>query len=113
MGSFRNSTDSFEQLFPAQYLCFRQSLALNQFRDGGTAGHGGNTSFRAETDLGDAVSLQLERQLQYIATGRIFDLRRCVRIGDFSGVARVLEMIEKSGRVHRIIVSPPSRITMR
>jgi hypothetical protein len=98
--SFRYAPNSLHQFFPAQPAGPFYRSSLHQFRECRTAGHGGNTSFRKKADFRDLAVCNLHGEFQNVAAGWIFDLHGRVRIGDFARVARMLEVIQKLGRIH-------------
>ena len=76
-------------------------LSLHQFGQQRGASHGGNASLGEKSDFLDAAIGDSQCQLQDIAAGRVFDLGGGVGICHFAGIARMLEVIENLGRVHR------------
>ena len=99
-GGGRQTAYGPDQRFLFQFPCLLDRLALNELSERGAAGHGADTPFGKETDFFDAIAGEFERQLQNIATCWIFNLHGCIRIGNCSGITRMLEVIENLGRVH-------------
>jgi len=65
------------------------------------AGHGRNAALGAETNFGDAAGGNLDRQLQNVATGGILNPHLRGGVQHFAGIAGMLEVIKKFGRVHK------------
>ncbi len=105
---FGKASYSFYQLFPADSSCLFDHLSLDDLRNRRTARHGGDASFRAETNVGDAVAFELDRKFQNVPAGGVFQLRGSVGRLDVSGVARILKMVEDFEGIHSAIVNPRS-----
>ena len=92
--------DSSQDVLTAELFCFGKSAAFCQLSNQRTAGHGSNTSASAEAHVGDPAASDFHRQPQNIATRRIFDLSGRVGIGDITGIAGILKMVQDLGGVH-------------
>lgn len=103
-GGEGKTIDFLNQLFPAQPSRFVQTFALDQFCNGRAAGHGGYAAFGAKANVGDAVTLKLQGKFEDVSADRVF--QSCGAIGSCngSGVAWVLKVVEKFGRIHIAIV---------
>ena len=95
------AADRFHQFLPAQLPGFGDSPSLQQFGEQRSAGHRGHASLGEKAKFLDASIDDFQGELEDIATCRVFDLDRRVRIGNFTGIAWVLEVIENLRRVHR------------
>jgi len=100
----RNTSDRRENIARCERRRRSNGPSSGQFRDGRPASHGWNAALRLEANFGDDVSLQQSAELEYVSTNRIFYLCRGLRIGQNSCISRVLEMMEKLGRIHPSIV---------
>jgi hypothetical protein len=106
-GSFRQTANRKHQFLPAQLAGRGHSSSLHQFRERRTASHSGNASLSKKADLYDATVRDLKAQFQDVTASWIFDLHGCVSIQNFTRIARMLEVIEKLGRIHKRIVTWP------
>jgi hypothetical protein len=109
VGGWRQASDFANQLFPAHLPGFVQTFALDQFGDGRSAGHRRNTAFGAKTNFGDARAFrfrlfQSKAEFENVSADGIFELRDGVGRFQFTGVSRVLKMVEKIGGIHMAIV---------
>jgi hypothetical protein len=83
---------------------FRQRAAASQRGQRRSASHSGNTALGFESDLPDSTVGNSRRKQEHVATDRIFKLRDRVGRIENTGVAGVLKVIEKLGRVHENIL---------
>jgi len=91
-----------------------QSLAYDQTRKSRATSDGGHTSFGLESRPCDSIVADLQRQTQHITAGRIFNLRKRIRLRQIARVPGILKVIEQLGRVHyRTIVKRPPRSQTR
>jgi hypothetical protein len=97
---FRQTPDGLHNFFASQTAGRLKRYSANQLRKRGPASHSRNASFREKSDFRDVTLSNLHAQLQNVAASGILDLRGCVGVGYFAGVAGVLEVIEKLGRIH-------------
>jgi len=101
MRGFGEATEAAHQFFTTELASLSHCSSLHQSRQCRPAGNGWNAAFGKKANFGDETVLNSQRQFQNIPASRIFNLGRCVGIGDFSGVSRVLKMVEDLDRVHR------------
>jgi hypothetical protein len=111
VGGWRQASDSANQVFPAHLPRFLQTFALDQFGDGRSAGHRRNTALgaKANVDNPDARAFrfrlfQSQAEFENVSAHRIFQLRDGVGRFQFTGVSRILKMVEKFGGIHMAIV---------
>jgi hypothetical protein len=88
------AADGGRDILMPQISCFVQRLACNQFRERGGTGDRGYASFGLESYLSDSPGGDFYRDAQDISAGRVLDFRSGVGAGNFSGVARILKVIE-------------------
>ena len=88
-------------------LC--QLLALNEFRKNRGASNGSRAAPAEKTDLANNLILDASGQPENIAADRIacFDAR--IGRGKFTGIPRILEMIEERLGEHERIMAAPTR----
>lgn len=103
-GRLWHSANVSHQFFPAHPPRFLDGLAFGQFGDSRSAGHRRNASLGAETNVGDALVLQLQREFENVSASWVFETRGRVGRRNFTGISRVLKMIQKLGRIHTAIV---------
>jgi hypothetical protein len=77
----------------------KRVAAGNHLRQHGAHSDACGAAASLESRLGDAAARPRRRQSKYVATHRIRHLDSHGRRGQFSSVARILEMIQKNGRV--------------
>ena len=97
---FRQTANGLNDFLASQTAGCLQRHSANQLRKRRTASHGRNASFREKADFRDVTLSNPHAQLQNVAASGILDLRSCVGVGCFAGVAGMLEVIEKLGRIH-------------
>jgi len=97
---FRQTPDDLHNFFASQSAGRLKRYSGNQLRKRGPASHGRDASFGEKADLRDVTLSNLYAQLQNVAASGILDLRGCVGVGYFAGVAGMLEVIEKLRRIH-------------
>src|SRR5437868_2241162 len=97
----RQSADGIHDLFARETSGGRERLPGEKLCQRGTTSDGSHTSLGAKLRLRDALLRDPELQRHDVATGRILDGRSGAGRGDVAGVARMLEVVEKPGRVHR------------
>src|SRR5208282_3127274 len=78
-----------------------QFPSLDGFGHQRAAGDGGGAAAAEKADFPDGVVFDDGGQLEDVAADRIADSDFCVSRRQFTGVARVLEMVEESFREHR------------
>src|SRR6266498_4285862 len=100
----RNASNGAQNIITGEACSCGKRLATGQLGKRRSTGDGGDAAFRLEANLGDDFAGQSGRELQYVSAGGVFELDGRAWFGQESDVARVLEMIEELGRVHRDIV---------
>src|SRR6266702_243258 len=88
------SADRLYDLFPADGLSRNERFALRHLRHERCACHCRNAPLGFETNLSEAVVLHSRKQFQNVSASRILQSYVCIRIGKFTGIARMLEVIE-------------------
>src|ERR1700719_4122856 len=81
---------------------FYDSLPRYQFRQSRCARYRRHAAFRFESDFLDTTGVNSQTQTKHVAAGGILNFRRRVSVQDLARVARILEIVEQSGRVHRV-----------
>lgn len=81
------------------------SLPANQLSKRRAAGDGGNTAFGLKPYFCDGVVLDEGSQFEYVAAGGILEFCGSVGARERARIARVLEVIEKLGRIHPSILA--------
>ena len=97
-GGLRQASDFFHQLFPADFSRFVDFFPFHQFGDRRSASHRWNATFRAKTNVRNALAFSLSAfeakcELENIAADRVLQARAAIRSVNFTGVARMLEMV--------------------
>ena len=100
----RQSACGGDQVLNIDVHCMCNYLPLDKLGYQRATSHGGDTTLSKEAGLRDAIVIDSQSELQNVSAGRVFDLGGGLGVIDLSGVARVLEVIEKLGRVHAAIV---------
>ena len=78
---------------------------MRELAEGGGACHGGNASLGAEPDFGEVAVVGYGGQFKDVAADGILLAHANRGLLKFAGVARVLEVIQKLGRVHVAILT--------
>ena len=107
-GSCGQAADGADQLFAAEGASFCNSAARNQYSQRGATGHRCHAAFGLKANLFDALAADFESNAQNVAAGGVLQLRRRVRAFHNAGIARMLEVVEKLGRVHRRYCAAPA-----
>ena len=74
---------------------FSDALALHKFCNRRSTSNSRDAALGKKANLDDTIMFAAQSESQDIATRRILPLRGSIRGGDFSGIARILEMIEQ------------------
>ena len=101
-GRLRQGSDGLNQIFLFKRLGFSDRFPQRQFSNGRATGHSRNATLRLEADLNDSSLPNVHAETEHIPTGRVFHLNRRMATGKLTCMAGVLEVIQKSGRVHRL-----------
>src|SRR5271169_702721 len=114
VGGLRQASNFLNQLFAFQLPRCVQIFAFDQLRNRRPASYSRNAAFGAKANVGDALYFQLrlfqslvfqsDAEFQDISARWVFQLRAGVGSFNFTRVARVLEMVEEFGGIHRSIV---------
>ena len=107
-----NSTHGRQHVFLSYFSNNRERLAVCEFAQGGGARHRGNTTLGTEADFSEMAVVGKGAQLKNVAADGIFLSNAEVGSGKFTGVTRVLEMIQESGRVHGDILTPGQKFKL-
>jgi hypothetical protein len=99
-GGRRQTSDRAHDVILADRTSLRYRLSLSQLGHRRSAGHGGYTTFGAKPDLANPATLDLGRQLDNIAAGRILHLYVNVCPRQLARIARVFEVVKKFRRIH-------------
>lgn len=80
-------------------------LAIYQRAQSGGACDGGNASLGKKTDFADMAAEYFCTQFEDVSADRILPAHTDISIGQFTRVARVLEVLQELRRVHADILS--------
>ena len=93
-GGLRKASDFAFQFFPAYVAGLFDGFSFDELGDCRTARHCRNAAFGAKTDLGNAFSFQLERELQHVSAGGVFPARGAMRFIQRASIARILKVVK-------------------
>jgi hypothetical protein len=99
-GGGRQATKGVSERFGGQGVEFAQFPAMDEFGKKRACGNGGGATAAEETGCVDAIVFQDRSELQDVATNGIADLDVGGGGGEFTDIARVLEMVEESITEH-------------
>src|SRR4051794_39770021 len=102
MFSRGQAADGFEQIASRQVLQLRSSFPDNHLSQNRTADQRWRTAIREIASLFDSVVVDKQRETQAIAADGIALLGDDTCAGQFTGVARMREMIFKCRRVRHV-----------
>ena len=104
-GSFRQTSDFYKQLFPADSSRRVNGFALDQLSDCRSASHRRHATFGAKSYVAYRTFGQLQAQFQNVSASRIFQPRRCIGLFHDAGISRMLKIVEQFGRIHSAILN--------
>lgn len=93
-GSFGQAPHSSDHVFPRYLPRLNHALALNQFSQRGSAGHGRYAPFGFKTNLDNSISLNFQSEFQHVAAGRVGKFYRNIGMRHFPGMSWMLEVIQ-------------------
>ena len=96
----RQSAYSCDDIFAAKRAGIRKALLDDKLRQCRRASHRRNAPLSLESNFGDLSIFYFKGQANDISTDWVLDFSRGIGLGDISGVAWILEMIEQLRRVH-------------
>ena len=99
-GGLRYAADSLENVIGIERCSGGNRLSASEFRESRAAGDGWNAAFGLKTNFCDDVPPERSAKLQHISANGVVHLRRGMRLGQDTGIPRVLKMIEKLRRIH-------------
>jgi len=99
-GSRRQSPDCRHNLRFADSEGLLGLLPFRQLGHRGSTCNRRHTAFRTKTELHNATGIHLDRELEDVAANRVLNSYTGIRIRKLTRVARVLEVVEKLGRIH-------------
>jgi hypothetical protein len=89
-----------DEIFPSYLPSLLHRFPLDQFSKQRAACHGRNASLSQEPRLHNLLTVHLYAELQNIAARWILQLHNRIRVGNFSRVPRMLEVIQHLSGVH-------------
>jgi hypothetical protein len=97
----RNPTHGRGYFVTRQTKTIRHGLPHDQFRQSRSAGNGWHASFRLEPCVDDLSVYNPQAKPNHISANRVFNFGNGIRIDKIACPSRILEVIEKLGRIHR------------
>jgi len=102
MSSFGSqATERVDELLPIEVSRFPYIPSYKHLGQSRTTGNRSDAAFCAIAHVCDPFTCALQGENHDIAARRILDGDACVGIGNFTDVARVLEMVQQFWVVHR------------
>ena len=90
------------KIFGVDLRGFGNGFVFHFYGEEGCAGDGGGATLAEKAGFGDVVGFGFEArgEIEDVAADWIGDVDRCCGVGEFSGIARGLEMVEDSVAEH-------------